>query len=139
MTWVWLPPPENNSWGADLDFKLSYPLSGGDSWSDVTLDDTVLPVYRSRIKLAKFRAFHCPPFSTSVVIDKTWQDIILEYVPRDRVQFFPVRLFAGDGVTDEFSWLISFDRVECIDIANSEIIDKVEKPGVYRIMKMELR
>lgn len=137
MTWIWLPPEEDNIWGANMDFAASYPLSGSDCFADTPLDETTgIPVYRSSAKLAKFRKLYCPPFETNVVVNKVWQEIILKFVPRDRVQFFIVRLFAVDGVTDEFSWVIPFDRVKCIDVEKSEITDKIEKPSVFRIMHM---
>lgn len=120
-----------------MDYAASASLSGSDSFSDIPLDrEAGIPIYRSASKLVKFRKLNCPPFSSYIVISKFWQEIILNFVPSDRVQFFPVRLFAADGVTDEFSWILPFDKVKCIDIERSEIIDRVQKPGVCTILQM---
>ena len=56
--------------------------------------------------------------------------------PQNRVQFYPVRLIARGELTEEFSWVIPFDRVRCIDMEHSEILDMTEKPGYLRIWKM---
>jgi hypothetical protein len=121
-----------------LDFEVSYPLDDGSSWSDTALDaSTGTPVYRSKSKLAEFRQYHCPPFSAAIVIDEVWREIISRFVPSNKIQFFPVRLFARDGVTDEFSWVIPFDRAECIDIKKSEITNKIEKPGLFYVLNMK--
>ena len=76
---------------------------------------------RSRASLKRFKKLHCPPIDTNPTIDKVWQDIILRFVPADRVQFYPVRLIARGEICDDYSWVIPFDRVRCIDLTRSDI------------------
>jgi hypothetical protein len=138
MAWIWTRSVETETWGADLDDSATYPLCSSDESSSVPLDRKLgIPVFRSTTGLKKFRKFHCPPFSIHTVVDRAWRDIILQYVPASRIQFFPVRLVARGETTEEFSWVIPFDRVNCIDIEHSEITDKIEKPGVYTIFHMD--
>ena len=67
------------------------------------------------------------------VVDEVWKRIILQFVPKDRVQFYPVRLTARGEICDDFMWVVPFDRVECIDTQKSKFttIDKNEERTWY--------
>jgi hypothetical protein len=98
------------------------PLHGGEYLGDQRLDPAVYrPVFRSRTGLKKFKKLHCPPIYVTPAVDAVWRDIILRYVPEDRVQFLPIRLIARGEVCDDYFWPIVMDRVYCIDPKKSEI------------------
>lgn len=138
MAWVWHSPKEVGSWGADIDYVLSAPLSDVDSFSSVPLDlSRGRAIYKSRSEIEKFTRLHCPPIGIYPVVDKVWQDIILRYVKPNRVQFYPVRLVARGKVCDDYSWVIPFDRVRCIDTQRSKISRKIEKPNITLIFGVE--
>ena len=137
MCWLWTTDTDYLTWGADIDYGATYPMGGDEALSDTPVDpNSGTPLYRSNSGLKRFRKFHSPPFSPGIVVDKLWQDIILKFVPADRVQFYPVRLIARGEATEEFAWVIPFDRVRCIDMEHSEILDKTEKPGFLYIWKL---
>jgi hypothetical protein len=139
MCWVWSLPKEYLKWGADMDYGATFPLSESDCCSAVPLAlGANRPVYRSNVGLKRFRQQHCPPIGICATVDRTWQDIILKFVPQSRIQFFPVMLIARGEVTEEFSWVLSFDRVECIDVKRSQITERIEhKDGGFSIMEMK--
>jgi hypothetical protein len=133
MAWVWGRPLDELEFLAVIDNDASMPASGYEYLSDFPVDTSLRPVFRSRVGLKKFRQLHCPPIGVSATIDRVWKDIILKYVPADRVQFLPIRLIARGDTCDDFMWLIPFDRVRCIDAQRSEITSKVERPNVTLI------
>lgn len=137
MCWLWTTDAEYLTWGADIDYGATSPLSSSVELSDTPVDPkSGTAVYRSTSGLKRFRKFHSPPFSPGIVADKLWQEIVLKFVPADRVQFYPVRLIARGEITEEFSWVIPFDRARCIDIERSEILDMTDKPGYRYIWDM---
>jgi hypothetical protein len=122
MAWVWQRPVEGLFWGGQFDYLASEPVSSSDYLSDDPLPIvTGKPIIRSRTSLKRFRKLHCPPIDSNPTIDRVWQDIILRFVPADRVQFYPVRLIARGEICDDYSWVIPFDRVRCIDLKRSDI------------------
>jgi hypothetical protein len=86
------------------------------------------PVFKSRTGLKKFKKLHCPPMYGMPAVDAIWRDIILKFVPQDRVQFLPIRLIARGEVCDDYFWPIVMDRVFCIDPEKSTITQKLQKP-----------
>lgn len=59
-------------------------------------------------------------------MDKTWRDIILEFVPADRVQFLPMRLIARGEISDDYFCLIVMDRVCCVDPEKSTVTRQIK-------------
>ena len=137
MAWVWGFSKESDYWGADIDYEASAPLKSIEYLSDVPVDPNLRPVYRSNTNISRFRKLHCPPIGVAPAVDHVWRDIILEFVPADRVQFLPVRLIAQREISDDFSWVIPFDRVRCIDPVRSEVTQKREIPGLTLIFGVE--
>jgi hypothetical protein len=133
MAWVWERPIEELEFSADIDNDASAPASGYEYLSDFAVDPSLRPVFRSRAGLKKFKRFHCPPIGVSATIDSVWRDIVLKFVPAARVQFLPIRLIARGEVSDDFMWVIPFDRVRCIDTQRSEITSKVERSDITLI------
>jgi hypothetical protein len=138
VTWVWNYTPGKVLAHADMDYLASEPFSGADALSNQPLSSNFSPpIFRSRARLERFRKYHCPPIDTNPIIDKTWQDIILKFVPAHRVQFFPVRLIAKGEICDDYAWVIPFDRVRCIDIHRSKITSKIETPEITLVFDAE--
>jgi hypothetical protein len=128
MAWVWGFSEETDEWGADIDYPASLPLHGTEYLGDQRLDPAIhRPVFRSRTALKKFKTLHCPPIWVSPAVDAVWRDIILKFVPEDRVQFLPIRLIARGEVCYDFFWPIVMDRVFCIDPEKSDITQKLRK------------
>ena len=124
MTWVWERPQED--WTAHFDYSDENAL-GLEKFTTAPIPlGSIKPVYWSKTPLKKFKKLHCPPMGSDPVVDEVWQRIILQFVPRDRIQFYPVRLIARDEICDDFKWAVPFDRVECIDTQKSKFttIDK---------------
>jgi hypothetical protein len=130
MPWVWEFP--SSDWGADFIYtKESLEL---DTQSDVPIVGSgTVPTFTSRTSLKKFKQLHCPPMAHHTVVDDVWEDIILDFVPQDRIQFYPVRLIARGEVYDDFKWVIPFDRVECLDVDKSRftVVDHNASPTIY--------
>ena len=134
MAWVWSFPDDHLDWDATIDYSASKPLSGVEYLSDVPIDfGKNMPVYKTDESLKRFERYHCPPFGGEPVVDKVWKEIILRFVPANRIQFHPVRLVAKDGISEDFMWVIPFDRVRCIDLQKSDILDKIERPDITLI------
>lgn len=134
MAWVWHFPKETAEWGADIDYLASAPMSGSEFLQSKWLDPAIhRPIFRSRTGLRKFKKFHCPPIGFSPAIDAIWRDIILQFVPEDRVQFLPVRLIARGEICDDYFWPIVMDRVYCIDPDRSEITNKIQDENRFII------
>ena len=89
MAWIWSGSPELANFGAMIDYKTT-PIRNLDVLSaDRPIDENNgYPIYKSRSKLDRFTKFHCPPFDLVPVADRLWQEIILKFVPRNRVQFY---------------------------------------------------
>jgi hypothetical protein len=128
MAWVWDFPREMAEFGASFDYHASLPISGGAFYNPKHIDPTLRPVYKSRAGLRKFKKLHCPPMSDSIAVDAIWRNIILKFVPEDRIQFLPIRLIARGEICDDFFWPIVMDRVYCIDTEKSDITSKIQKP-----------
>ncbi len=127
MAWVWRHPKEDDEWGADLDIRLCPPMKGTEFLGDKRLDPAIYrPVFKSRTGLKKFKKLHCPPMDGTTAVDAAWRDIILKFVPEDRVQFLPIRLIARGEVCDDFFWPIVMDRVYCIDPEKSVITQQIK-------------
>jgi hypothetical protein len=127
MAWVWRRPKEDDEYGADLDIRACPPLKGTEDLSGKWLDPSVYrPVFKSRTGLKKFKKLHCPPIGLSPAVDAVWRDIILDFVPKDRVQFLPIRLIARGEVCDDYFWPIVMDRVFCIDPEKSVITRQIK-------------
>ena len=138
MPWLWGSPIENNTWGADFDYTASKPSVGIESLSTVPIPlGSVNPIFKSRVSLKRFKTLHCPPASSFILVDSVWEKIILEFVPRDRVQFYPVRLIARGEICDDFKWVIPFDRVRCIDLEKSRYRNRIDKPGISYVFSLD--
>jgi hypothetical protein len=132
--WVWDQPKEAADWGADMDYSASAPMHGTEYLNGKWLDpEFYKPVFRSRTSLKKFRRLHCPPIDVSPAVDSVWRDIILEFVPEDRVQFLPIRLVARGEVCDDYYWPIVMDRVVCIDPERSVVTRQLKDESRFFI------
>jgi hypothetical protein len=125
MPWVWRSP-------TDEDLPFGYFNEGFPIESRGPLSDRPLPkyerdvIYKYRSKLARVEEFHAPSVCGQPIVDATWQNIISKFVPANLVQFYPVIVKARDGISQRYSFVIPFARVQCIDINRSEIFDKTE-------------
>jgi hypothetical protein len=130
MAWVWDFSDDSNTWGADIDYKLSTPFTEIEALSDGPIDPRRgRPTFKSRSGIKRFKALHSPPIGIRTSVDPVWRDIILKFVPADRIQFLPIRLIARGEVCDDYTWVIPFDRVNCIDMKKSDISRTLEKNG----------
>ena len=138
MTWVWYLTPDDGFPEVEMDYEASTPL-----YSSIEFDNPKIfppiqrPVFKTRGNLKKFLAKHCPPIGTDPVVDATWRKIIENFAPKESVDFLPVQLSARDGMTEEFSWVICFDCVECIDIKRSKIKNEVLGPDSHTLFEVE--
>jgi hypothetical protein len=124
MAWIWGLPREHAEWGAEFDYDQSSPLS--EMMSDEQILTTKgMPNYKSRIAVKRFKSLHSPPIGVLPVVDAEWKEIILRFVPGERVKFVPIRLNAKGEACDDFSWVIPLDKVECLDLERSVINRKI--------------
>jgi hypothetical protein len=129
--WIWDSAREVSDFGANMDYLASSPADGLEQFSRVPVDNKLHPVYRTQNALRRFRKLHSPPFIGGVpIVDQLWQDIILKFVPHDRIQFLPVQLIARGETCDDYCCMIAFDRVRVVDLEKSDITRKIEKPGI---------
>jgi hypothetical protein len=105
-----------------LDIRLCPPMKGTEHLEAKRLDPAIYrPVFKSKTGLKKFKKLHCPPIDGMPAVDAVWRDIMLKFVPEDRVQFLPIRLIARGEICDDYFWPIVMDRVFCIDPEKSTI------------------
>jgi hypothetical protein len=129
MAWVWKDPIEFLDMSANIDDEASGLNASYAYLRDQWVDPTICrPIFRTRSKLEKFTKLHCPPIWVAPAVDGAWRDIILKFVPEDRVQFLPIRLIArGGAISDDYFWPIVMDRVFCIDPEKSTITQQLRK------------
>jgi hypothetical protein len=137
MAWVWQRPIQELDFGAEMDYPASSPLLGVEYLWPNPVKPELKPIYRSKFSLKRFKKFHCPPIGLAPAIDTTWKNIILKFVPEDRVQFLPIRLIARGEVCDDFMWVIPFDHIRCIDPNKSDVRSKIERPDITLIFSVE--
>jgi hypothetical protein len=138
MAWVWTPEFDDETWPAEFDDEASVPLLGHEYLSEQLLpENSGTPVYRSKSDVRKFRSLNCIPTEAGIIVSRLWQDIILKCVPANRVQFYPVKLVARGEETMEFSWVIPFDKVACVDLKRTQITNCVDQPGLFAIISAE--
>jgi hypothetical protein len=133
MAWVWSYTRESLKFGAKFDYEASAPMANIEHLSSRRLDETTIPVYKSRSPLRRFMNYHCPPLGGEPVADAVWKKIILKFVPKERIQFYPIRLIAGGEICDNYMWVIPFDRVTCIDLNKSNVVRKIERDDLTMI------
>jgi hypothetical protein len=122
--------------GGTFDYELSAPFDGIENFSEVPVMEhkSARPTYKFTVNLSRIENRHCPPADSDPVVDGVWRNIIEKFVPPDRIQFFPVRLVGRGGTrSDEYFWVIPFDRVLCIDAERSLITRKLVKNGLTMI------
>jgi hypothetical protein len=139
VAWVWDFPKAHEDFSADIDYEASAPMTSTEYLSDKPVDPDFRPVFRSRASMTRFKRYHCPPIWVAPAVDAVWRDIILKFVPPDRIQFLPLRLIARGDVCDNFMWVIPFDRVICVDAEQSEVTRGIQKPDrtiIYGVRKV---
>lgn len=120
MAWVWYDRFDTRFGPADIDPKS--PVRPEDLFSLRRPSPPMgTPVFRVNTTVAMFEKFHCPPVLATTAIDPEWQRIILGYVPKDLVQFYPIKVTCRDGVSNKYSILLVFAQVKCIDPERSDI------------------
>ncbi|WP_421857047.1 imm11 family protein [Oricola sp.] len=143
MAWIWGFSEGSLDFGADIDYAASAPISGGEYFRDKPVNPDFRPVYRSRSGLKRFKRYHYPPIGVGPVVDAVWRDVILQFVPEDRVQFLPVTLVARGEVCEDFMWVIPFDRACCIDAEKSEVTSSAQATDgrtlIYSVKRIVLR
>lgn len=135
--WIWDVPRRHQNLVANIDYLASDAATGNEFFSNVPVNPTLRPIYRSRNALRRFKELHSPPIEVAPAVDQLWKEIILSFVPQDRVQFLPIRLIARDETCDDYFMLIAHDRVRAVDLEKSEITRKLEKPGITLIFGMK--
>jgi hypothetical protein len=133
MAWVWQQPLAQLEFGADMDYAASAPMLGVEYLWAKPINTSLMPIFRSRSGIKRFQRFHCPPIGLAPAVDQVWKDIILKYVPENRVQFLPIRLIARGEVCDDYMWIVPFDQVRCIDPVKSGVRSKIERPDITLI------
>lgn len=135
MTWVWhwIPDPCGS-----YDYELSGEFDSGVMYTEQAVPVTGLrPVFKFKCGMKKVKRFHCAP-ATDCVVDSVWREIILKFVPADRVQFYPAQLIGRGGETcHDYFWVIPFDRVFCIDLEKSDIRRSIVKDSLTMIIRAD--
>lgn len=134
MIWVWYFHPLMDIHAAKSDYGS--PVQTYEALWDKPIDVARGPVryHARRSDFAALQELHCPPVDSSPpLVDEVWQRIIREFVPEDRIQFYPAEIWSGKLHTAKYSWVIPFDRVRCIDAERSDITNKIERSDITLI------
>ncbi|SFU06680.1 hypothetical protein SAMN05518861_111124 [Mesorhizobium sp. YR577] len=85
------------------------------------------PAFKIKAPLKSVEKLHCPPVGLPPAVDVVWQQIILNYVPQDLVQFIPIRINCRDGTSERYSLVLPLAPVRCIDPERSDVTSKIER------------
>lgn len=143
MVWIWRSPRETLDFGAvDYGFDPQPEVKGFTKFAREPITIATRGIFRSRNSLKRFKSLHAPPTSTTITVDDLWKNIVLDFVPADRIQFIPARITGRGGETcDDFFVMIPFDRVIGIDKHKSEIRRMIENEHgthIFSIKKLVL-
>jgi hypothetical protein len=138
MVWIWSVPREDNKWGADFEgYDPGSKIKGLVEFAKAPVEPETRAIFKSRSGLKRFKEFHAPPMSSWRIVDGGWRDIILKFVPSDRIQFLPTRLIARGEICDDFLLMVPFDRVVGIDRHRSELGQFVENEHGFFILTVK--
>lgn len=142
MVWIWRSPREFVEFGAvNYGFDPVPDVKGLAEFATERIKIRTYATFKSRYSVKRFRNLHAPPTSTTVTVDRLWQEIVLSFVPADRIQFIPARIIARGEICDDFSVMIPFDRVLGIDKHRSAIRRMIENEHgthIFSINKLVL-
>jgi hypothetical protein len=137
MVWIWHWPRESFDFCADFyGFEPDPDVKGLPQFARAPLPPGTTANFKSRFSRKRFVKLHCPP-TNEVTVDRLWRDIILSYVPADRIQFVPARIMARGEACDDFFVMLPFDRVIGIDKHRSAISSMVENKHGTHIFGVE--
>ena len=142
MVWIWDNPREFLDFGAvSYGFDPETNVKGLTEFATQRITIDTRGIFKSRNSVKRFKALHAPPTSTTTTVDELWKDIILGFVPADRIQFIPAHIIARGETCDDFFVMIPFDRVIGIDKHRSEIRRMIENEHgthIFSIKKLVL-
>lgn len=122
MVWIWSEPREISNFDAVYCGCDPRPHTKGlVEFSEKRIEDCTRALFETSNVANRFRGLHAPPTSTLITVDSLWKDIVMQFVPENRIQFIPAQIMARGEICDDFSVMIPFDRVVGIDKQNSEI------------------
>ncbi len=132
MVWIWDVPREYYDFDAVFyGFEPDVDVKGLPQFARAPFPPGTIANFKSRYSRKRFLNLHCPPTNV-VTVDRLWRDIILGFIPADRIQFVPARIMARGQACDDFFVMIPFDRVIGIDKHRSAISSMIEnKHGTH--------
>lgn len=137
MVWIWRWPRESGEFNADFcGFEPDPDVRGLPQFATEPLPPGTRAILKSRYSLKHFLILHNPPVN-EVTVDRLWRDIILKFVPSDRLQFVPAHLTARGKICDDFFVVLPFDRVIGIDKHRSAVSDMIENEHGTHIFSVE--
>ena len=137
MVWIWCWPKERFDFRAEFyGFEPDPDVRGLPEYAREPLPTGTRAFFRSRYSLKHFTKLHCPP-TNQVTVDRLWRDIILQFVPPDRVQFVPARITTRGQLCDDFFVMLPFERVVGIDKNRSAISSMIENEHGTHIFSVE--
>jgi hypothetical protein len=137
MVWIWDWPREPVDLDADFyGFEPDPDVKGLPQFATAPLPPGTRAILKSRYSLKRFQGLHNLPV-LEVTVDRLWRDIVLKFVPPDRVQFVPAHLTARGKPCDDFFVMLPFDRVIGIDKHRSAISSMIENEHGTHIYGIE--
>jgi hypothetical protein len=137
MVWIWRGAMGRFEFYADFyGFEPDPDVKGLPQFATEPLPPGTRAILKSRYSLKHFQKRHFLP-GTVVTVDHVWRDIILKFVPPDRLQFIPAHLTARGKPNDDFFVVLPFDRVIGIDKHRSAISSMIENEHGTHIFSIE--
>lgn len=142
MVWIWKFPREGNEFDA-VNFGFDPPtgIRGPDHLTVEPIKVETRAIFKSKYSIRRFQKLHAPPTSTVMTVDDLWRQIILKFVPSDRIQFVPARIIARGEICDDFSVMIPFDQVVSVDKEKTEfrrVLKNEHGTHIFSVKKLVL-
>lgn len=142
MVWIWSFSREFTEFGA-VNFGFDPPtgVRGANHMAVEPIGVQTRAIFKSKYSIRRFQKLHAPPTSTVITVDDMWRQIILKFVPSDRVQFIPARIIARGEECNDFSVMIPFDQVTSVDKEKTEfrrVLKNEHRTHIFSVKKLVL-